>query len=366
MTLLSRTAVVGCALLSTLVWSSAVAPGAQAAYEPAPVGPAWTPDGPVHSVRVTGSRVYVGGAFTGGVAALDAEHGTLIWRGSVNGAVRAMDLSADGTRLVIGGAFTEVDGARHRKLASLSVTNGVADPRWRGAAGGTVRDIVTHGDRVYFAGTFKAHGGMAQRGLGAVWAATGKPVTTFTTATDNHVYGLATDGARLFLAGKFTAVDGSPRHQAASLSLTSGALEGWAPSRACTGCNLNWDITVGPDLVYLVGRNYAAAQAVDKGTGERRWRVSANGDGQAVTLAPDGLLYVGGHFVSVLGEPRTILAALDPSTGGLQAFSARFVTTWPGIWALAADSRRLFVGGHFTAAGPQPNRYPYFAMLPAG
>lgn len=365
MTLFSRAAVVACAILSTLVTSLAVAPDAHAAYDPAPVGPAWTPDGPVHSVRVAGNRVYVGGAFTGGVAALDAVDGTLIWRGTANGAVRALDLSADGTHLLIGGGFTEVDGATHRKLASLSIANGVAEPHWRGAAGGTVRDIVVHGDRVYFAGTFKAHGGMAQRGLGAVWLATGKPVTTFTTATDNHVYGLATDGSRLFFAGKFTAVDGLPRHQAASLDLASGALDGWAPARACTGCNLNWDITLGPGLVYLVGRNSAAAQAVDKITGVRRWQVNANGDGQAVTLAPDGLLYVGGHFVSVLGEPRTILAALDPLTGELQMFSARFVTTWPGIWALGADSRQLYVGGHFTAAGPRPNRYPHLAMFPA-
>jgi outer membrane protein assembly factor BamB len=128
---------------------------------------------------------------------------------------------------------------------------------------------------------------------------------------------------------------------------------------------LYWDITVASGTVYAVSRNAGAVTAVDAVSGAQRWKVAANGDAQAVTVA-DGLVYAGGHFITIRGQARTILAALDPATGEPTSFSARFVTTWPGVWALAGTDDRLYVGGHFTAAGPKPNRYPYFAMFGPG
>ena len=64
-------------------------------------------------------------------------------------------------------------------------------------------------------------------------------------------------------------------------------------------------------------------------------------------------------------QPRTILAALNPATGAVAPdFAPRFVTTLPGVWALDATADRLYVGGHFTAAGPSPpRRFPYFAHV---
>jgi hypothetical protein len=199
-------------------------------------------------------------------------------------------------------------------------------------------------------------------GLGAVSVSTGKVVSDFTTTTNDTVMGLATDGSRLFIAGNFTSVDGAPRESLASVTLATRTLDTWNPARPCSVCNVYWDITVGADTVYTVNRNRAAATAVDAVTGARRWNVVANGDGQAVTLA-DGLLYVGGHFVTIGGQDRMLLAALNPATGAITDFSTRFVTSYPGIWALAGTSDRLYAGGYFTAAGPKPNRFPYFAMF---
>ncbi|WP_148572951.1 PQQ-binding-like beta-propeller repeat protein [Nocardioides caldifontis] len=340
---------------------------AHAELSPTPSGPTgWTPDGAVLATVATGSTVYVGGDFTGGVAALDATTGALKWTGSTNGPVRALDLTDDGSRLILGGKFTTVGGATHRQLAALDAASGAVVPSWRGAAGGVVRDVLVVGETTYFAGTFLKHGGMAQRGLGAVTTSSGALVTSFTPSADSGVFGLASDGSRLFFSGKFTAVNGIPRNQVASVDLATGSLDPWLTSRPCTGCNVYWDVAVDDDRVYVVGRNAWAIQALDKVTGLRRWqqRVYANGDAQAVTFGADGLLYVGGHFVTVMGQPRSLLAALDPATGNLQGFSARFVTSYPGIWALAASPSRLYVGGYFTAAGPAPNRFPYFAMFP--
>jgi outer membrane protein assembly factor BamB len=300
------------------------------------------------------------------VAALDATTGAPVWIGTANGDVRALAMSADGSRVLAGGAFTTVTGVTHRKLASLDVADGTADPTWKAAAGGTVRDIVVQGDTAYFAGAFTSHAGMTQMGLGAVSVSTGKNVTDFTTTTDGIVYALATDGTRLYFAGKFTAVDGLPRNQVASVTLATRTLDLWAPPRMCTECNVDWDMTTANGVVYVVGRNGGAVVAFDALTGLPRWRVNrANGDAQAVTLF-DGRLWVGGHFTTINALPRVTLAAFNPATGVLDPVSARFVTTYPGIWALGSSSNRLYVGGHFTAAGPKPNRFPYFAMFGAG
>ena len=362
MKLRSRLAVVFTALTLT---TSVLGPASPAfAYSTTPVGPAWTPDGPVLAVVTAGQHVIVGGGFTGGVAALNATTGALEWRASVNGGVRALALSADGQRVIAGGSFTEVDGVTHRRLASLSVADGISDPRWRPAAGGLVRDIVVTGDTAYFGGAFRAHNRIAQRGLGAVSVSTGKAVTAFSTSTDGKVFGLATNGSKLVIGGKFTTVNGSARNALASVTLAGYSLDSWNPARACTRCNAYWDVLMANGSVFAAGRNGDAVVAFDLGQSVRRWRVTANGDAQALAFA-DGRLYAGGHFTWIGGQQRSILAALNPSNGAIdREFTPRFVDSWPGIWALEATSTRLYVGGYFSAAGPTPpRRYPYFAMF---
>jgi hypothetical protein len=345
-----------------------LAPTASAAYSNEPVGSRWVPDGGVHAVVTDGARVYVGGSFSGNVAALDASSGELIWRGNADGDVRALALGPDGS-LLMGGAFNTVGGVTHRKIASVDAATGAVNATFRGAAGGTVRDIVVVGSNAYFAGAFTNHGGMTQQGLGAVNASTGANVTGFTTAANGTVYALGTDGNRLFIGGNFTTVGGQPRNQLASVTLSNHSLDAWAPARACTGCNLVWDLTLdnARNRVYTVGRNGGTLYTLDKTSGRELFRATGgvNGDAQAVTLAPDGKVYVGGHFVTVAGQTRMLVAEFDVSgtRAVLGPFSTRFVTSYPGVWAMASTSTRLYVGGDFTQAGAQ-NRYPFFAIFP--
>jgi outer membrane protein assembly factor BamB len=362
---IARFAAAAASLVVAVSGTLGLASPASAAFDPGPVGPVWTPDGPVHAIAVAGGRVFVGGSFSGGVVALSASTGALAWKGNANGDVRALAVSADGRSVIAGGAFTAVGGATHRKLALLSASTGVVDPKWRAAAGGMVRDIVVSGDTAYFGGSFKRHNGTVQSNLGAVSTTPGQnavPRAGFDASSDGIVYALDLSGSRLVIGGKFTSLSGSPRNQLGSFNVSTNSLDGWRPEAACSGCNLYWDLTVDGNTVYAVSRNYGAATAVDLGTGKRLWRTSANGDAQAVTLV-DGQLYVGGHFSTIKGVDRKILAQLNPATGAVQAFSSRFVGSFPGIWAMDSTSQRMYVGGHFTAAGPKPNKYPYLTMF---
>lgn len=362
-------------VLATAATVIGLAPSASAAYAVEPVGPSWVPNGGVHAVVVdaAANRVYVGGAFTGNVAALDASTGALLWNGNANGDVRALALGPNGS-LLLGGAFTTVGGSTHRKIASVNAATGAVNNGFNGAAGGTVRDIVVVGTNAYFGGAFTNHGGMTQQGLGAVNASTGANVTGFTIPANGTVYALGTDGSRLFIGGMFTTLGGQARNALGSITLSTNTVDAWAPARACTGCNVIWDLTLDNprNRVYTVGRNGGTLFTVDKTTGAELFRATGgvNGDSQAVTLAPDGRVYVGGHFVTVARQTRMLVAEFDVSgtRAVLGPFSTRFVKSYPGVWALASTSSRLYVGGDFTAAGSQVNGrnvYPYFAMFPS-
>lgn len=345
----------------------AVATPASAAYSTAPIGlRGWHPDGPVHAVLASGARVFVGGYFTGGVVALDARTGALLWTGSTNDGVRALALSSDHTHLLVGGAFTLVRGDKHRKIASLRTSNGTPDPAWRTSVGGMVRDIAVNGDVAYFGGTFKRHDGIRQGGLGAASVLTGDPVRGFKASTNGTVNALATNGSQLVVAGDFTQVNRRPRNSLAAISLTRHRLRPWNPARPCSSCNVYWDMLLAGHVVYAVGRNGGAVVAIGLPKGVRRWRVIANGDAQTLTKLRNRL-YVGGHFshIGPQGRPsRKLVASLNAKTGGVGRFSPTFRTAYPGVWALDATRTRLYAGGYFTGAGKKrPERFPYFAMF---
>jgi hypothetical protein len=370
---ISRLAAVSVGVVITMGATVGFASGASAAYSTQPTAPAWTPDGPVHAIVNAGPVTYVGGSFTGGVAAVDSTDGSLKWTAHTNSGsdVRALALSSDGTHLLVGGNFTTVDGLAHKKLASLLVTNGTAQTNWKAAAGGTVRDMVVVGDTLYFGGMFKSQNGIAQGGLGAVLASTGKPVTAFAATTDANVYGLALSGSNLIVSGSFTTVNGVARASLASVTLATGALNGFNPARVCSTCNQYWDVAVDGNMAFIgssgPGGRLAAYNLTSSLPGAKpTWTQNANGDVQAVTVS-GGLVYAGGHFTTFTAAktPRTQLAAVNESTGATDPFNPRMVTSYPGVWALTATTSFLYVGGHFTVAGSgSPSKFPYLAFFP--
>lgn len=347
------------------------ATAASASYSSNAQPQVWVADGPVHAIVTSGSLVYVGGSFTGGIAALNASDGSLVWSTPADADVRALAMSADGTRLLVGGAFVTVDGETHRHLASLSAVDGSVDRSWKASAGGNVRDLVVDGDTLYLAGAFAAVNGVSQRGLGAVLVSTGTRVSTFNASTNKIVYGLAKAGSRLIASGTFATVNGQPRNSLAAFALQTGDLTSWAPPRMCSSCLNYWDIAVDQTNVY-VGSSGDGGQvgAFNLTTGLPPWKyVHADGDVQAVTVT-NGLVYIGGHFGRFVGSSansRTQLAAVNTATGIVDPdFHPRMYTTYPGVWALAATPNSLYAGGNFTGAGIPNNHAPYFAAFPAG
>jgi hypothetical protein len=357
---------------------------AHANYSPAPVTLGWNPAGPVHSSVSRDGVVYVGGKLngTGGIAAVDAATGNLLWLLPANNDVRALALSSDGDTLFAGGSFSTVDGLTHKHLVAIHVANHSFVSPWKGTASGMVRDLVVKGDAVtgdtlFAAGTFAKADGVAGKGIAALNATTGARITTFNHAVDLGVMGLALTSNTLLLSGTFTQVDGQPRASLAAISLSDYSLTSWAPRRFCSGCDTYWDVQTDGTWAYVGasggGGNFAAFNLV---TGEQRWRyVHADGDIQAVWLPGDGKVYVGGHFgqqIASTGSSQsavaaTLVAAVDLSTGlPDSSFTPKIYKSFPGVWTLNSAAGKLWVGGDFTGerVNGVNNHKPYLAAYP--
>ncbi|MFY9915545.1 MAG: LamG-like jellyroll fold domain-containing protein, partial [Nocardioidaceae bacterium] len=195
-------------------------------------------------------------------------------------------------------------------------------------------------------------------------------VRAFKARVNLRVESLARSGKNLIIAGRFIRVNGKLRASLAAVSLSKGKLTSWSPNRVCATCTTYWDVVVDDARAYVASSGPGGnVGAYDLSSGKRNWLVHADGDVQALAIAPDGLLYLGGHFnqfVGNAGQKRHQLAAVRPATGKVnRKFHPHMVTPYPGVWALAATSTRLYAGGSFTGVRSQGtnNNEPYLAMF---
>jgi hypothetical protein len=367
------------AAAGTIVTVLGLAAPALASYTNDPITLGWNPAGPVHSSVSGNGVVYVGGKLdgTGGIAALDAASGNLLWQIPANGDVRALTLSADGSRLYAGGGFNTVDGVTHKHLVVISTADHSIVSPWKGVASGMVRDLVLNGDTLFVGGAFAKLNGVAGKGIGAVNATTGVRDSTFNHAADADVEGLTLTPSALLLVGKFLTIDGQPRASLAAIDLSDYSLSSWAPRRFCSGCDTYWDVQTDGTWAYVgasgAGGNFAA---INLATGAQRWAyVHADGDIQAVFLAGDGKAYLGGHFGTSIYNVATsrtqvavtVVAAVDISTGQPDPnFTPHIFKHYPGCWTFSSTLGKLWVGGDFTGElqNGKNNHKPYLAAYP--
>jgi hypothetical protein len=366
------------AAASAVVGVFGLAAPANASYTKEPMTLGWSPAGPVHSSASGGGVVYVGGKLdgTGGIAAVDAATGNLLWQIPANGDVRALTLSPDGSRLYAGGGFSIVDGATHKHLVVIQTSDHSIVSPWKGTASGMVRDLVVNGDTLFVGGAFAKLNGVANKGIGAVNATTGVRDATFNHVADGDVEGLTLTPTSLLLVGTFLHIDGQARASLASINLSDFSLTSWAPRRFCS-CDTFWDVQTDGTWAYVGasggGGNFAAINLV---TGQQRWAyVHADGDVQSVFLAGDGKAYLGGHFgTSIYNTANyrnpvavTVVAAVDMANGQPDpTFTPKIYKTYPGCWAFTSTPGRLWVGGDFTGElqNARNNHKPYLAAYP--
>jgi len=227
---------------------------------------------PVGALLLDGSTLFMGGRFTASdhtarnhLSAVDATTGKLVpgWLAGANSEVRAMTMSADGSKLIIGGPFSAVDGKSQASIAAVSPVSGALmawggssstlpvialtadasgvyagtggpggtlqafDPStgalmWEDGANGDVQAVAVAGGVVYAGGHFKTYCGpgvgaetcpgssVARLKLFAVDEPTGATLQSWAPNPDSvlGVYALTYGDSTLTAGGAFTRVAG--------------------------------------------------------------------------------------------------------------------------------------------------------------
>ena len=358
---------------------------------------------PVLALAVTGRTVFLGGEFTALVApgagaeaaetrtrnhlaAVDVEsHALLPWDPDADGPVRAMALSADKTKLYVGGDFGHIGGTPAPFLSLVDLSTGQVDPSFRPRLLGRVRALAVAGDRLYVGGHFTSVGGPAgvepRSKLAALDALTGELLpwappalgpgryvghTGIPTPTESSgdVLSIAvpTDGSRVLVGGTF--IDFAGRGGLLVLdAVTAQPLpERWDPQRPV------FSLAVSPADGQTVfasaggpgGRVYAFSPTMPD---QPLWWSPVDGDAPGVAASAT-TVYLMGHY-DYAGPERALrrhLAAFDAITGEVDDWNP-VANTVTGAFAAAVGADQVFVGGEFTTINGRPQ--PGFAQFAA-
>ena len=327
-----------------------VATGAVTSWDPATNGIVW-------AITADDSMVYAGGYFTLSgaekrerIAAIDLETGHVTgWDPGANGTVRAMVV--DGNTLFAGGSFDTLGGVRRRFVAVIDRNSG-APTAWNANANGSIRALALSGSTLYAGGTFSNIGGQPRTRIGAVDTGTGL-ATPWVSEADSTVRALAIDGAVVYAGGSFRNIGGQERSLVAALDATTGAVTAWDPSADGMDPDVYALVVDGPvvyvggDFLTVGGQSRHSLAAIDVTTGlATSWNTSA--DKTIYTIALGGALpgasvvYVGGHIITgfdgISGGP----SGWNPAVGGpinalLPIGDRVYAGGATGITAIAAD-----------------------------
>ncbi|WP_156399746.1 fibronectin type III domain-containing protein [Phycicoccus sp. Soil748] len=359
-----------------------------------PADPTAATDGSprVLAILPVGDRIVVAGTFDSvidpagklypakNIAVFSASTGAadLTFAGSANNTVTS--LATDGTSTVyLGGTFGAVNGEVRKGLAALDLNAGGQVLGWAPTivAPGQVDSLTYAGGAVFaggnFAGITSTVAGTSATSrpyLAKVDGVTGAVAGSWVPTPNDRVRSVtpAVDGTgRLFVGGDFTTVSGraSTNKIAAVAQAGTGALD--PTFKAVANSQKTYSpvydlVSDGTRLYSAVGGSGGACTAMSATTGALAWSDRSNGNLQSVRLS-GGLLYCGGHFSgtgSFAGQARQKLAAVTPATGALTAFAPN-INSSQGVWAMASDATRVYIGGDFSSVSGTPQ--PHFAMF---
>jgi hypothetical protein len=260
----------------------------------------------VHAMAVVGGTLYLGGQF-GAVdgqshyniaaidieAALDGSAGTPAVISSFDTVVGVpgagnqnkffvYEIMPGPGGLYVGGAFSKVDNKGRAKAAKISLDGTLLNPWKITQVTGAIRDMA-----------------------------------------------LSTDQQTIYVAGAFSSLRGVSRVAIGGVTASDGTLTAWqpAPGSVQTGSNGTmtcWDVEATATRLFAGcgrGPNYAMALRLDNGTsGTRTFSYGTPGNVQAVRVASDGDLFIGGHFGTNLGFPGSPICSSRP--GGARRLKA--------------------------------------------
>ena len=369
-------------------------------------------DGVVWIQTVVGNTVYVGGNFSHAqpagsapgvntvsrtnILAYNLQTGVLInsFAPVLNGVVRTIVGSPDGSRIYIGGNFTNVNGVNKYRVAALDPTSGAVISSFSADTNSQVYALAATSTTVYLGGTFSALGSNVRAKAAAVSASNGAVLPWAPATADGTVTSLviSPDKSKVVMGGTFTAVNGSnnPGYGLAALDAVSAATLPWAVNglirnggnqASITSLSSDADSVYGSGYVYGNGGNLEGVFRASWADGTMNWVEDCHGD--TYSQAPLGnVIYAAGHphyCGNIGGFPQTSptwtfhrgLAFSKNATGvatadpyGYYNFAGNptptllnwfpdfntgtFTGETQGPWSVATSGNYVLYGGEFT------------------
>jgi hypothetical protein len=328
--------------------------------------PLWTINGTVLAVRQLGDRIYAGGSFKevgppeGHAVVLDRK--TAARTGpplTVNGNVRAIASDGEGG-WYLGGSFTYVNGVQRFNAARVSAAGAVLP--WNPAPDSSVFAIATTDTAVVLGGVFTRVRNGPRANLAFVDRTSGAAIGGSVTNTDGAVNAVTVtpDGASVYAGGQFTKVNGAARQRLVRLTSTTGTVDAtFLPLANNTVNAVAYDPLT--DRVYAGGlftvagvlaRQHVAAFDASSGAVATMWSADTDGTVNALAVAPDGRVVIGGAFTKVLNQTRRYGAVVNRS-GVLQAWNVESDGPLNAI-TLTPEGTAVYVGGAFTRLRSTP------------
>ncbi len=333
------------------------------------------------------------------LAAFDLSTGNWIssFRPVLNGPAFALDVTPDGSRLLVGGEFTQVNGTNTGSFVALNPNTGALASGFQAnvtfTAGTTViQDIEVASDGIYIGGNFNritnASGTTVTRNrLAKLNPNNGSVIGAFNASVQGaRVLSIDVDADRVYLGGYFSSVNSAANTRlfatvrSSNGSLFPGVRQGeFVDMPNFSGGTIPFDIDHFGDKVYLAteAHNLIILNRSDLSRIGFFHTQIGGGDYQALDVS-GGRLYAGGHYwatqnydtasypggiggvtyretvhrVSPNLTPTVWASAYDAATGAHQPSFLMDISAQSGVWAIKrASNGTLWVGGDLTRAG---------------
>ncbi|SDO31354.1 PKD repeat-containing protein [Nakamurella panacisegetis] len=373
-------------------------------------------DGVAWSQVILGNRVFVGGDFTTArpygaapgvgtvprtnLLAYTLSTGVLdpTFAPVLNGQVKAVALSPDGSRLYIGGDFTTVNGQPRSRIAAFDTTSGDLIANFAPSMNHIVNSLVVTTTTVYAGGDFTQVNGLWRIRLAAIRTSDGA-LTSWAPQADLAVWSMALtpDTSKLIVAGAFVNMNGSVANGSAALDPVNGTSLPWAASAAIVvggTSSAMTSVTTDGSAMYVTAytyggtHNFEGMASLDPATGSIIWLEDCHGDSYS-SYSDGKVAYVVGHahyclnvggFNQLSSEWQRTLAFTHNATGTLLTNKQSGYKDWAGTpsptmlnwfptlqsgtftgqsqaaWTVTGNGEYVIQGGEFPAVNNNPQQ----------
>ncbi len=289
-----------------------------------------------NSLYVGGEFSAIGGQSRSNLAKLSTTGSGLAdasWDPSPNGAVKSLLVDGVGN-LYVGGTFTSIGGATSNNIARLAASlTGAADATWSAPTDnfGTnyVASIALSGSgNIVFGGFFSLISGQPRHSVAVVSTAAGvlgAPVNAIYRGGTINAMAAQSDGG-LILGGYFSGAGSLIRSNLLRLRPDGSIDPDWSVDTDAPNSMGVETVVASSDAIYVGGEftkvggrpKIGIAKLSTAGTPDASWGAATDAAGgyygvQALALAPNGSVYLGGDFLSVGGQTRIGLARISSS-----------------------------------------------------